>query len=143
MNFFLEFNKFSTGKVVLDTSLTAKGDGVYLEFRNDSGDAVYHAEIKDGAWQLLGADGSYTKLCDIEDKTEFSFYVTVDLDNLRSTTFINAKDCGTYALSVSEVKANILNFRFATTDKATGILTPDRTEMFVNYAVNDNFSQDE
>lgn len=138
-----EFNKFSTGKVVLDTSLTAKGDGVYLEFRNDSGDAVYHAEIKDGAWQLLGADGSYTKLCDIEDKTEFSFYVTVDLDNLRSTTFINANDCGTYALSVSEVKANILNFRFATTDKATGILTPGRTEMFVNYAVNDNFSQDE
>ena len=137
-----EFNKFSTGSVVLDTSLTAKGDGIYLEFRNDSGDAVYRAEIKDGAWQVLGSDGSYTKLCDIEDETEFSFYVTVDLDNLRSTTFINAKDCGTYPLSVPKDKANILNFRFATTEKATGILTPGRTEMFVNYAVNDNFLQD-
>lgn len=59
-----EFNKFSTGKVTLDTAFSAKGEGVYLEYRNDSGDAVYRVEIKDNAWQLLNADGSYTKLYD-------------------------------------------------------------------------------
>ena len=138
-----EFNKFSTGKVTLDTAFSAKGEGVYLEYRNDSGDAVYRAEIKDNAWQLLNADGSYTKLCDLGDTVNFTFYVTVDLDNLRSNTIINKKDCGTYPLSVSADKANILNFRFATTEKSTGMLTPGKTEMFVNYAVYDNFDYDE
>ena len=94
---------------------------MYLEYRNDSGDAVYRAEIKDNAWQLLNADGSYTKLCDLGDTVNFTFYVTVDLDNLRSNTIINQKDCGTYPLSVSADKANILNFRFATTEKSTGM----------------------
>ena len=138
-----EFNAFSTGKVVLETKLSAKGEGSGLEFRNRDGKTVYLVEIQKGAWQLLKADGSYEKLYDVNGKTDFSFHITVDLDNLRSTTVIDKTACGTAPLAVSAADANILNFRFSTGKEGTGMINPGRTEMYVNYAVNDNFTLDD
>ena len=136
-----EINKTTTGAITLQTKVSVGGyDGVYLEFQNDTGDSVYRLETVDGDWKLLGADGSYTGIYDIADERSFNFRIIVDLDNNRSTTYINNVDCGTYPLATSGEKTNILNFRFATTKESTSVLSPGPVYMTVNYALNEDFS---
>lgn len=134
-----EFNKITTGKITLETNVQAKGDGSGIEFRNDKGKTVYRAEINDGAWRALDANGNYTKLCELSDSFEYEIYVTLDLDNLCAKTVINGTDCGTYPLCVGESEANVLNFRFSTSDSGKGMVNPIKTLMYVNYAVYDDF----
>ena len=140
--FIREFNKTTTGRVVLQTGVTLGNDsyeGAYLEYRNDTGDSVYRLKAVDGAWQVLKADGTYHKLCDIGAERSFAVHVVVDLDNHRSTTYLNGTDYGTYALSVSPEKTNLLNFRFATDETGTAMLTPGTIKMTVNYGVYELF----
>ena len=115
-----EINKTTTGVLRLSTMLsTTGGDGVYLEYRNDADESVYRIEIVDGVWKILNADGTYTAIYEIS-KTDrnFRFLIYVDLDNNRSTTYINETLCGTHPLLTSGDKTNILNFRFATPKRA-------------------------
>ena len=133
-----EFNKTTTGTLRLTTSLSANGskDGICLEYRNDEDNPVYRLETIDGSWKLLEADGSYTALYEIgADEKKFSFIIDIDLDNNRSTTCINDTPCGTYPLITSGDKSNLLNFRFATTDKSTAAVSLGATYINVNYAV--------
>ncbi len=135
-----EINKTTTGVLRLTTALsTTGGDGVYLEYRNDEDESVYRVEIVDGMWKLLNADGTYTTVYEItKSDVKFNFLIYVDLDNNRSTTYINNKLCGTYPLLTSGDKTNILNFRFATTDKSTATVALNPTYIDVNYAVRDD-----
>lgn len=137
-----EFNKTTTGLLRLTTSLSANGnkDGIYLEYRNEEDDPVYRIETIDGSWKLLGADGSYTTLYETgADEKKFSFIIDIDLDNNRSTTYINDTPCGTYPLITSGDKSSVLNFRFATTDKSTAAVSLGATHINVNYAVYEDF----
>lgn len=137
-----EFNKTTTGLVNLETtvSLGSGFDGFSLEYRNDADKPVYKLETIDGAWKLLQADGSYKTLMEnAKDQTLFTFNITVDLDNNRSTTIINTKDYGTYPLVTSGADSNLLNFRFATTDESTAVATLGPIKTTVNYAVYDEF----
>ena len=137
-----EFNKTTTGLLRLTTSLSANGnkDGICLEYRNEEDDPVYRIETIDGSWKLLGADGSYTTLYETgADEKKFSFIIDIDLDNNRSTTYINDTPCGTYPLITSGDKSSVLNFRFATTDKSTAAVSLGATHINVNYAVYEDF----
>ena len=136
-----EFNKFSTGRIVLDTSVSVNGEGVILEYRNEKDTPVYHLESTKDAWMLLDKDGQFTKIFDIKDEKEFAFRIVIDLDNELCTTYINETDCGTYPLCVSGDEVNILNFRFATTDEGTPSVTPGSTFSTVNYAVYEGFDR--
>ena len=136
-----EFNKTETGLFSVYTKVRVDGnDGAYLEFRNDEDQSVYQVMLKNGGWQLLGADGNYTELCRLGDTLTFEFRIFIDLDNRRAATYINGKDCGIHPLTVSEDKCNLLNFRFATTDEAITYITPLAFEVTANYALYDNFS---
>ena len=140
--FIREFNKTETGcfDVYIDVATGAE-DGFYMEFQNDEGKSVYRVETKDKCWKILGADGSYTELYkDSYKESRFVFRIKLDLDNCRSTTYINNKNCGTHGLAVSSDKANILNFRFATTDEAVTYFAPSAFGISANYAVNEGFS---
>ena len=135
-----EINKTTTGVLRLSTMLSATGgDGVYLEYRNDADESVYRIEIVDGVWKILNADGTYTAIYEIsETDRNFRFLIYVDLDNNRSTTYINETLCGTHPLLTSGDKTNILNFRFATTEKSTATVALSPTYIDVNYAVREN-----
>jgi len=137
-----EFNKFSTGRVVLDTSVDVTGEGAYLEYRNADDKPIYHLENTNDSWVLLDKDGSLNKVYDMGGKTKFAFRIIIDLDNVLCTTYIDGNDCGTYPLCVDKEDANILNFRFATTDEGTPVVTPGRTFATVNYAVYEGFDSD-
>ncbi len=135
-----KFNKTTTGTLRLNTSLaTTSTAGVYLEFRNDQNQPVYHLEITDGKWQILNADGSYTALYEIADKeSKFTFLIDIDLDNNRSVTYINDKLCGFSPLLTAGDRTNVLDFRFATTEKETATVALGAASIDVNYAVKDN-----
>ncbi len=137
-----DINKTTTGKINLKNTVTLYGteDGVSLEFRNHADKAVYKVVTKDKKWQLLNADGSYTALCELGDENTFTFDITVDLDNGKSTTVINKTPCGTHNLAVAGNELNILNFRFATDEKNTPVSGFGAVLMTVNYAVYDDFS---
>ena len=134
-----EFNKFSTGRVVLDTSVDVTGEGAYLEYRNADDKPIYHLENTKEAWVLLDKDGNLNKVYDMGGKTKFSFRIIIDLDNALCTTYIDGNDCGTYPLCVDKEDVNILNFRFATTDKGKPTVTPGKTFSTVNYSVYEGF----
>ena len=137
-----EFNKTSTGTLLVQTRLSVGGgDGVYLEFRNDKDMSVMRTEIKDGDWKLLQKDGSYVTVYDIaENERSFAFEAYVDLDNNRVTLYINYTLCGTYDLATDGEDTNILNFRFATTNEGTPYLAPGALHIHGNYAVIEKLS---
>lgn len=133
-------NKTSMGVLTFQTSVQVNGDGGYMEMRNEADKSVYRVESKDGKWQLLGADGTYTALCDITDfEKPYEFRMIIDLDNNRSTTFIDNVLCGTYPLITSGADSNILNFRYATTEEAKVTLAPGGMFATANYGVYDYF----
>ena len=140
-----EFNNTTTGCIKMETryTISENSDGVYIEFRNADGKSVYRLEVKDGAWRYLEADGSYTAVYPFEkSETVFGFCVYIDLDNNRSTTYINNKDCGTYALATSGQATNLQNYRYGTTEASTSVITSTFMSMAVNYAVYDTFVLD-
>lgn len=137
-----EFNKTETGKFTLNTKVELYNgfNGFALEFRNEAGDTVYKLVTANNKWNVVGADGSLTAVPDAANAgTEFVFAITVDLDNLESTTVINGVDCGTYPLCVDKASANLYNFRFSTGVAETISAVLGTTEITANYAVYDNF----
>ena len=131
-----EFNKFSTGIVTLVTSATISGyDGVSLEYCDEDGKAIYKLITIDGNWHIAMPDGKTVKLYDINPKNlTFTFKISVDLDNARSTTFINGENVGTYPLT-RDTDINLMSFRFVTDKEHTSVLNPGAVEMYVNYPI--------
>lgn len=135
------FNKTDTGIITLDASAIMRGDGAYIEFRNDEDESVYRLEIVDGSLCVLKVDGSYEKLCGInKNGNTYYFKVVMDLDNGKGTTYIDGTEYGTFSLLTDKENTNIMNFRFATTDKSTAVLKPLNADIYANYAVFDSFS---
>ena len=138
-----EFNKITTGTVTLENTVNVAAgfDGFSLEFRNQADAPVYKIVTDEGAWKLLAADGSYTTLMeDAKQTTAFTFKIIVDLDNNRSTTYINKVNYGTYPLATSGEDTNLLNFRFATSEPSTAVASFGVMKITVNYAVNNDFA---
>ncbi len=138
-----EFNKTSTGTFVLETALAISGyDGVYAEFVNDKGDSVYRLETVNGNWAVLGPDGKYTTVYEISknDNLNFELIIKLDLDNARATTIINQKDCGTLPTAKSGDEANILSYRYGTTEKSTSLVSSANLSVVANYSVYDLFT---
>lgn len=134
-------NKTSTGIIELYTKITVDGsDGVYLEFRNEADRTVWQLIIRDGVWNYLNADSSYTELYDIGDTTVFEFCAKLDLDNCRTEIYINGTYCGKFSLNEKDDECNIYNFRYATTDISTACVSVNSVQMTANYAVNEDFT---
>ena len=131
-----EFNKFSTGIVTLETSVTIAGyDGVSLEYCDEAGNALYKLVTFDGNWHIAKPDGTTEKVYDIDPKKlTFSFKISVDLDNARSTTFINGVNVGTHPLTRAD-DINLMSFRFVTDKEHTSVINPGAVEMYVNYPI--------
>ncbi len=139
-----EFNNTTTGLVRLDAtfSISQNSDGIYMDFRNKDGEPVYRLEVKDHAWTYLNADGTTTPIYTfVDNEASFTFTLYIDLDNNRSTTEINGKDCGTYPLATSGKATNLQNYRYGTTEESTGVIRGTAMSVVVNYSVYEsNFS---
>lgn len=139
-----EFNKITTGVINVEANATVLGefDGFSLEFRNEADELVYQIKTVDHNWAILGTDGKYTTIVpNAKDIHDFVFNISVDLDNNRSTTYINKVNCGTYPLLTKGDATNVLNFRFATDDEGTPTAKlNDYFRAMVNYAMYDTFS---
>ncbi|MBQ8758702.1 MAG: glycoside hydrolase family 99-like domain-containing protein, partial [Clostridia bacterium] len=135
--FIREFNKTETGVFDLYTTVNGKGDGIYLEFRNDKDESIYRVITKDGKWNIAHADSTLSAASDFKEGEKQEFHIRIDLDNARSTTYIDDVLCGTYPLCA---EANLYNFRFATTDECVGSLTPGFVHMYANYPVFEDFT---
>lgn len=138
-----DFNKTSTGKFTLVTNVELFNgfDGFALEYRNEEGNTVYKLVTNGGEWNIVDADGDLTAITsDADSNKKFSFVITVDLDNLVSTTTINGVNYGEHALCVDADEANIYNFRFTTDGPHTLSAYLGSMEITANYAVYDNFS---
>jgi len=136
-----EFNKTSTGKLLVQTSVSLSGyDGAFLEFRNDKNMSVFRLETVDGDWYMLKTDGSYDKVYEIgEFERGFAFEISLDLDNNRAEVWINYTNCGTFPLITSGEDTNIFNFRFATTEESKSAVSPGRLYIHGNYSVIEYF----
>ena len=135
-----DFNKTSTGVITLYTKATIGGeDGIYLAFRNEAGKDVYRLQTEGKAWNYLTADGSYEKVIDFtDDETSFEFEIIVDIDNARSTTYINNKLCGVRPLAITE-NVDLASFRWGTTEKAVATVSPSRVNAYANYTLRECF----
>ena len=137
--FIREFNRIETGYVVLETTLDTDGnDGLFMEWRNEKDEAVYHVEVKDGIWQHKNADGSFSPLYEnglLE--RHFDFRIEIDLDNKYSKTYINKECTGVFNLINDDV--NLFNFRFAFTEEGTGVAYPGYLRAYVNYPAYEDF----
>ncbi len=137
-----EFNKTETGKFTLNTKVKLFDgfDGFALEFRNEADETVYKLVTEGGEWNVVGADGGLTAVTNgASSEYEFEFVITVDLDNLESTTQINGGEIVTNELCVDASGANLYNFRFATGVAETISAVVGTTDITANYAVYDNF----
>ncbi len=133
------FNCIDSGVVNLVSNVNVDGrDGAYLEFRNSDGVSVWRCEVIDGAWQLVSG-GVNTKLVDAST-TSFDFRVSIDLENNRTTTAINGKDYGTYALAVKPESADLAAFVYGTTEKGKCTLSPTSITVSANYPLNEDFT---
>ncbi len=135
------FNKTQTGIITADLKVMMRGDGAYIEYRNDKDKPVYRLEIVEDNLCILKSDGNYEKLCGINtmDNT-YSIKVVIDLDNCKGTTAVGGVEYETIPLLTDKENTNILNFRFATTDKSTAIVKPLNADIYANYAVFDSFA---
>ena len=135
-----DFNKTSTGVITLHTKASIGGeDGIYLAFRNEAGKDVYRLQTEGKAWKYLNADGSYEKLIDFTDNdASFEFEIIVDIDNARSTTYINGTLCGVHPLAITE-NVDLASFRWGTTEKAVATVSPSRVNAYANYTLREGF----
>ena len=137
-----EFNKTTTGNIVLeaDYELVDSIDGAYIEYVNEAGASVYRIEVIDGAWNVLDADGNYTKIRDAKAGDKYVLNISVDLDNSRSTTIFNGENAVTHPLALAG--SDVIALRFGTTEKSMATAGPGNVDMYVNYAVYNKFSFD-
>ncbi len=134
-------NKISTGIITLDTIVTVDDkDGAYLEYRNEADKTVWQIMLKNGAWNYKNADGTYTELVKLGNTLRYEVHVLLDLDNCRSTLYLNGVNYGPFALCMSGDECNIYNFRYATTDDGKPTMAVSAVRMHVNYALYEDFS---
>lgn len=135
-----EFNKTETGRIVFESQIDAViPDGIYYELQNDKGQSIYRVEIKDGSWQLLNADGTYTVLCTAGEGVH-TIRTELDIDNAYALTSINANASVLSSLLVNKADVNLYNMRFATTDKEKPKFKLVSSYAYANYGVWDNFA---
>ena len=135
-----DLNTVEAGIVTLESIVRIDGDGAYLAFLAENGEIV-HIEKTAGAWKFLNADGSFTDLVAVDPaETMFKFRVELNLDNARSTVWINETPCGTHA---NIVKAPLVRFQYGTTAASKAVLSPGKFTMSANYALLDEFEYDE
>ncbi len=136
------FNKVTTGVLQLETKFDLQtAEGFYVAFNNEAGKPIYRLEVKDGAWQYVGADGSMTSFGEAEN-TQYILRAEVDLDNARSTTTLIAagKTLTTSgSLAASGEQANVLNLRYGSTEKGKAAFQVVSSYTYVNYALYDDF----
>lgn len=120
------------------TQLEAVGDGVYVSFRDLNGNALYEAELSGNEWRLTRENGAQTLYTLSENERTFTFRITLDLDNRRSTTYINQTFCGTFALEGGKSPV-FAEYRFGTTEASTGSVTCSAASARVNYALYEYF----
>ena len=137
-----EFNKTTTGKIVLEAeySILDNPEGAYIAYCNENEQSVYRIEVIDGAWRILGSDGSGTLLRQAAAGDKYILHITVDLDNARSTTVINGVNYGVHPLMTDD--SNVMTLRFGSTEAGTPTAGPGNVDMYVNYAVYNKFSFD-
>ncbi|MGN1121787.1 MAG: S-layer homology domain-containing protein, partial [Eubacteriales bacterium] len=133
-----EFNTVSTGVLDVRTRVLVVGDGVYLEFRSESEESVFRLITKDGKWMLSTASGDVSVYEIAPFEQDFTFFITLDIDNARTCVVINGKEAGTFALPAVSSR-NVRCFRIASTDEGIGSYHPRRFTIFANYAVSENF----
>ncbi len=136
-----ELNKAETGRFILqmNLSLSDRYDGAYIEFRNDKDAPVYRLDFKDNAVVYRLPDGGEKVIREIGAERAFVLYAVLDLDNRRTTTYINREDCGTYPFAVPADALNLQNFRYATTEESTAAVTCTQICLRANYALYDEF----
>ena len=133
-----EFNKIDKDIIQADFALRAYGDGVYCDFRDESGKTVYEVKLIDGKWNISGKDGKYTPICDAakdDNNQDEAFRVYLDLKTGKSTTFIGGKNCGVHDL----LSDNIMSFRFASDEKSKTRYTPGKVSFNANYSIFEEF----
>ncbi len=137
-----EFNNTTTGLVQMEAtfSISENSDGIYMDFRNKDGNPVYRLEAQNDTWTYLMADGTTKDIYPFDEgETAFTFKLLIDLDNARSTTLINGKDCGTLPLATAgkAKDTNLQTYRYGTTEESLGVIRGTSMFMAVNYAVYD------
>ena len=137
-----EFNKITEGTLTLETSVQIGGsfNGVSLEFRNEAGDCVYKAVTKDNKWVYAGKEEAVL-LENASDGKSFVFRVILSLENNTATTYINERECGTYALAVTGEASHLTEFRYATGAGSTASVSLGPVRITANYPLNTDFSR--
>ena len=138
VGFYRDLTPTDTGIVTLETSVSfvREMNGFVLEFTDISGKPAYQLFTQDNSFYLAGKDGKDIKLLETDGEPEkFAFRITLNLDEGTCETSINFVSCGTHAL----LSDSIMTYRLRTTDQDTLTVSPDRTNIYVNYAVNDEF----
>ena len=138
-----EINDTTTGLIRLQTRYSiskSSSDGAYVQFSDAAGAPVWRVETKDEAWHYVNADGSMTKIHDFGGTYTFTFTVYLDIDNARSTIYINRADCGTFPLLAAS--PDVKSFRYGTTDESTAVVSSTMCDIAANYAVIDDFDAD-
>ncbi len=133
-----ELNTINEGVITLETSITTDENGVSLDYLDEKANKTFSLYLEGNSWKALTAEGVKTVLENAfaDTKTEYTFKITLDLDNKTSKIIINGKDCGSFSLTSNEITA----FRFATTDKAKVTLVLGNVYMTANYAAYEDFS---
>jgi hypothetical protein len=130
-----EFNRIDKDVVTADFEALSRGNGAYMEFRDENGKAAYSIKIVDGNWSVLGKDGNYTSVAKASQEKIEKFRVVLDFTKGMSKTYIDNKFVGEHALTSD----NIVNFRFAVDEKGVGGVFPKKVNMTANYGVYENF----
>lgn len=131
------FDPVFTGKVTLNTTLTQRGDGVYIAFGNADEEIVCRLEREDGAWRVTGADGSVPAA---EDAKTYRVTLSLDIDNACALAVVDGvKVCET-ALDAASLKSGLAFLRYGTTEAGTPSFNPRSLEMTVNYPLYETFS---
>ena len=134
-----EFNKIAVGRLDLETSVSVRGDGFSIEYRNDEGEAVYRL-YTDGAWRVETPDGSVALTQSVDPDSFSDVSVSVDLDAGIALTSVDGGEYVESDLIVSGEAANIVDFRFATDAAHTPTVIPGAIRVTANYAANDDFT---
>ena len=130
--FIREFNFIPSGKVVLESAMSALDNGAYVEYRDIQGNPTYQIKIVDGVWSILTKDG-YKSLA-VKGGNMY-FRIEVDLDKGKSLTYINETFCGEHDL----LSDNIINLRCGIDEENVGTFVVSQVNIVVNYALYENF----
>ncbi len=137
------YNKITTGRLVTDAYVRFidSMDGAYFEFQNENGESVFRMQAEDGFWRILGSDGAYTPICAVR-LGAYNLRFVIDLEKNEGTVCFNFESVGTFPLATSGERSDIYNFRMATTEESTAVLSVNNLDTQVNYSVFENFIYD-